>query len=633
MSKSNKAVHEVGLKWLTWTLLFFLIVTCEGTHARLASDVAPVPKIRLIAVGVSNYLQLNQVGPPVPPPIPTAAADAKNFAAALEGLNGRSSLVSVTLLIDEAARRAAILESYHRALAQTNERDLLIFYFSGHTLKSQTSSGTQIIPYDAVVSPEDVRGIDLYRDLVRSTPRDLQVIFIADGCNIGASALGPPDEHPNVSVLSSTKDDELAVSESGFTEALSHIISKIDADLDGDHRLSLEELFVQTYPALVGTALRQHPTLFGLNAHRQYIATARTVEVSFEPLSQSDQPLHVKLASRATLGTISLNGRQLSPAEYRDDEEGLSFLSPDDSLVRGGFNLLTIGADRYHLWRTKRALQAFKEPYGNSYAVLVAIDDYDRSEDADGRGSTGFPEVSDMVSQTEKLASLLKELGFPHEQIIKLYNGEATSHGIEDVLKTFWKGGSRSTADRLFFYFGGHGDELDKQSRLITYDYDPNKPLLTTFDSSELLSRHAKNIAASHVLFALDACFTGLAFLGAQERGTEGEDVDEFKVLARIERNISQTSRAILVAATGDQKALWQNGGVFTQGLFDGLSGKADTNRDGLIEFDEIGLYVRDKVTSVAREKGIKQYPDFRILDEFGSGRFMFFRKTDGVQR
>lgn len=343
------------------------------------------------------------------------------------------------------------------------------------------------------------------------------------------------------------------------------------------------------------------------------------------------QPLRVDLvADFKRPGEVVLNGRKLSPEEFRLEGKGLVFLSSDDSSVRSGFNLLQIGAETYQLWRSKQALRAFSEPYKDSYAVLVAIDDYDRSEDKLHRKATGFPELGNMVSQADALADVLVQLGFPQDHIIKLYNSEADSNGIEETLKTFWYGGSRANADRLFFYFGGHGDQLRDQSRLISYDYDAERPLLTTFDSEELITRHSRNIAAKHVLFALDACFSGLTLLSKPDSPASDSDQDEFARLAIIERNITEPARAIMVAGTGNQKALWQNGGIFTQKLITGLSGTGDVNEDGLIEFEEVGKYVRDQVTIAARKKGIRQDPDYRSLDNSGNGRFMFFRDDKG---
>ena len=77
-----------------------------------------------------------------------------------------------------------------------------------------------------------------------------------------------------------------------------------------------------------------------------------------------------------------------------------------------------------------------------------------------------------MVERANELADVLAQIGFSEDHIIKLYDEAATSSKIENTLKEFWKGASHSDADRVFVYFGGHGQGYEGGVRLITYDYD-----------------------------------------------------------------------------------------------------------------------------------------------------------------
>lgn len=65
-----------------------------------------------------------------------------------------------------------------------------------------------------------------------------------------------------------------------------------------------------------------------------------------------------------------------------------------------------------------------------------------------------------MKENAKLLAESLHKFGFPEENIITLFDANATSQALEDSLKLFWRGGKYAYADRLFFYFGGHGDTL-----------------------------------------------------------------------------------------------------------------------------------------------------------------------------
>jgi hypothetical protein len=69
---------------------------------------------------------------------------------------------------------------------------------------------------------------------------------------------------------------------------------------------------------------------------------------------------------------------------------------------------------------------------------------------------------------------------------------------------------------------------------------------------------------------------------------------------------------------------LWNDGGVFTRALISGLSGAADSNRDGIIQFTEIATHVRNEVAQKAAEKGVKQQVMPYRLDAFGDGSVLF---------
>jgi hypothetical protein len=102
--------------------------------------------------------------------------------------------------------------------------------------------------------------------------------------------------------------------------------------------------------------------------------------------------------------------------------------------------------------------------------------------------------------------------------------------------------------------------------------------------------------------------------------------VRRFQALSLIRRDTENAARNLLVAGTGDQQALWQTGGLFTKALIEGLKGEADLNNDGVIQFEELGVYVRNRVTAQATQMQVRQDPEFRVLDQYGSGRILFVK-------
>jgi hypothetical protein len=321
----------------------------------------------------------------------------------------------------------------------------------------------------------------------------------------------------------------------------------------------------------------------------------------------------------------SLNGKLVHFALDSSNNQ-VRFLGGAKDALRQGLNVLSTGKQQALLWVEERKLMMYENPYKASYAIVVAIDDYDRKRDASHRGPTGYAALSAMVSNARTLAETLQKLGFTKEHIITLFDEQATSTAIEATLKSFWPGGSAAVADRLLFYFGGHGDKYGNVPYLATYDFEKSRPTLTATLMRDLTERHSQNIQAKHVVFVLDACDSGLTLRGLGNSEALDQQMRRFQALSVIRRDTEQPARNILVAGTGDQQALWQNGGVFTRALIDGLNGAADYNQDGIIQFEELGFYVRNRVTAQAAQAAVRQDPDFRVLDQYGSGRVLFVK-------
>jgi len=310
----------------------------------------------------------------------------------------------------------------------------------------------------------------------------------------------------------------------------------------------------------------------------------------------------------------------------------ITVLGPDTPhFLREGLNSLWEKgqdlANKSYFWlKEKRlGLQRFEVPYKKSFAIIAAIDDYDRVRDKDRRGSTGLvPLKGTMVRDGKRLKQTLMTVGFPETNILTFFDEEATSKAIHDALMRFWKGNDLADADRVFFYFGGHGIKSDRSALLVTYDYNPKHPTSTAISIRDLIGEQAENVVARHVLFALDSCFSGLAHLGDSSM-TSPEEL-HLQQLIRIRADTEPIARNMLVAGTGDQSATWENGGLFTNALIDGLNGRADLNNDGLIQFDELARYVRDRVTIEAGTAGFEQTPDSYVLSQFGTGRVLFIK-------
>jgi hypothetical protein len=341
---------------------------------------------------------------------------------------------------------------------------------------------------------------------------------------------------------------------------------------------------------------------------------------------------------------LIINGKNAVITSVDPDSKQVHFLSDSDSIIKQGLNIIKQkvqsglklakqGALKMRLWVNGNDYQDFKEPYKNSYALLITIDDYDRKEDKKKKyPPTGFKSLGPFVKNSKRLKNILKKRGFDNDRIIELYDSDATSENIEKELRTFWDGGSRADADMLFFYFGGHGTIINKKGALVTYDYDPKMPGLTSFLMKQLLVTHLDQIKARHVLVALDSCYSG-TLLVPEISPNLLSNRDNEDLLALIKSDVSKRGRNILLAGSNAQKAIWQEtGGIFTLSLIEALSGAGDRNNDGIIQFLELSQAVANLVVTKIKKLNInyEQIPTSSSLThQYGPGKVVFWADTD----
>jgi uncharacterized caspase-like protein len=280
------------------------------------------------------------------------------------------------------------------------------------------------------------------------------------------------------------------------------------------------------------------------------------------------------------------------------------------TVTRGGQDILK----RIGFYKEQLSLKLFR-PFAKTYALIVAVGDYP--------SESGYAKLPSAVPQARELEKTLREQGFT--VLPPLYDKEATRSRIETALRTAPAGEDY----RLFVYFGGHGDdEKGFQGKPVGYllPYDGRKADLwgTAIPLDKIAGEYSSRLRAKHVLFALDSCQSGLAI----SRGTAPElatdELKRFKALADIEALTSEPGRTILTAGTGGEDAIDVSGGIFTAALIDGIRGKADADRNGVVDYFELFAYVWGRVNAEARQWVRKQQPaDYQL----GNGRWVFIHE------
>jgi hypothetical protein len=322
-----------------------------------------------------------------------------------------------------------------------------------------------------------------------------------------------------------------------------------------------------------------------------------------------------------------INGTEVTELAVDADRRELQYLGNSGPFADGLniFERVSVRT-RIALWLEDGLIRQFENPYRSSYAIVAAIDEYESLV-------PGYENLGKMVNNANVLRDVLIRKGFPEENIFFLSDEETRATRIEALLKEFWKGGKYEGADRLLFYFGGHGDYTTISSQpnesngvLITADFDPMRPTLTGLLMEDLTFRHFRNIVSNHVVVLLDACSSGLALQQFQQ-GTESESAlrRKFRKYVTLKAELDRPARNILVAGTGEQRALYKEGGIFTTALVESLSGAGDVNKDGIVDFDELALTVTHAVRTRAADHGVAQEPDAFKATLYGKGSVVFF--------
>lgn len=242
--------------------------------------------------------------------------------------------------------------------------------------------------------------------------------------------------------------------------------------------------------------------------------------------------------------------------------------------------------------------------YQSSWALVIGINSYQH-----------VSPLSYACNDADAVSNLLiSEFEFPTENVFVLKDGKATKQAIMDRFLGF-SDKVNNPDDRLLVFFAGHGLTFDglrgPVGYLVPVDGDPaNKNSLIRWDD---LTRNAELIQAKHILYIIDACYSGLALQRAIAPGTQRFLSD---MLQRFSRQVITAGKADEVVADGGGQQ--GKNSIFTGHLLEGLKGAAlDSN--GVLTANEIMAYVYKKVS---QDNQSEQTPHYGHLE--GDGDFVF---------
>jgi peptidoglycan/xylan/chitin deacetylase (PgdA/CDA1 family)/TolA-binding protein len=278
-----------------------------------------------------------------------------------------------------------------------------------------------------------------------------------------------------------------------------------------------------------------------------------------------------------------------------------------DKLVADGYSFATWDGNDFTIAKAGKPEPdkvAISTGYANSYAVVIGINDYQK-----------WPKLQYAVQDAKAIRdTLVGRFGFDSARVFTLANGEATRNNILALFHDKLAEAKLKKDDRIFVFFAGHGATRQLSSGrslgyIIPVDSDPQQVSVDAIPMTDL-QNIAESLDAKHLLFVMDACYSGLGL-------TRGGGTTAF-----LRDNARRIGRQMLTAGGADQMVA--DGGpnghsVFTWTLLQALGGKADLNGDGMITATELAAYVAPAVASVSQ-----QTPAFGSLPGSEGGEFVF---------
>lgn len=247
----------------------------------------------------------------------------------------------------------------------------------------------------------------------------------------------------------------------------------------------------------------------------------------------------------------------------------------------------------------------------NAYAVIIGINKYQ-----DNR----IPNLKFARADAEAIHQILIDprLGcISPENIILLLDENATQRKIRSAIGTQIP---RLTSDNdvVYIYYAGHGyPELDNRTHshdgmekyLVPNDAE-SEDLFSSGISMEEIKRFFSRIAAKQVIFFIDSCYSGCAggrTFANPNLQTRAPLSGEF-----LDKLAEGEGRIVITACDVNEVSLEINTighGLFTHYLSEGLKGKGDIDRDGLVSIGELYDYVYESVSREARKYGGSMQP------------------------
>ena len=234
--------------------------------------------------------------------------------------------------------------------------------------------------------------------------------------------------------------------------------------------------------------------------------------------------------------------------------------------------------------------------YDKSQALIIGIEQYAQA-----------PSVPGAVEEAKQVAQAVRQLGF--EEIIELYNKDATSRRLQQALTDVFTRKVGRTG-RVVLFFAGHTGTTRSNGRDVGYLVPTDVQVNNVAKSItvETLKDFSRRSPSRHTVMIIDAPLRA------------GEAAAPPKPLSPEGDTEARAVQVISAADKGDKSAKGGGRKLFVQTLVTGLSGAADLNQNGWLTASELGIYLKQQVEAVSLR-----------IDGDGDTVLIQARKTDPV--
>ena len=290
--------------------------------------------------------------------------------------------------------------------------------------------------------------------------------------------------------------------------------------------------------------------------------------------------------------------RGIKPTERTDFSKRFDF-SERIPLEKGTNQIKIRAVDTEGLY-AERVLTIYRiEKRRTIWAVVIGINDY-----------SNIRKLKYAVNDAKAFYELLvSHNNIPKENVALLLDRQANLTNLRSTLGTRLKKNADKD-DTVFIYFAGHGaTERDVMSQdgdglekyLLPYDADL-KDLYSSALPMREISHIFNRIRSERLIFIADSCYSG---------ASGGRTVSFSGIRANISNEfldrIAGGKGTVILSASGANEVSAENEdfqhGIFTYYLLEGLRGKADSDKDGLVTVDEVYRYVSEQVPRATNQE------------------------------